>query len=147
MTVKFDFQGGRELDAALADFARPMAKAVGRRALKIAADPILSVYKSLTKVLTGQLERSEIIGTKLTKRQARLNRGPGKSGVEVHIGTADPAGVQEEFGNVRQAARPALRPAWDAEGNERALGRIADALWADIAKTAARVARRAAKKG
>lgn len=139
MKINYHFEGGRELDAALEQFSAPMAKAVSRRALKKAANPILSIYKSLTKVRTGTLVSLEIVGTRLTRRQARLARRDGKSGVEIYIGTADPAGVQEEFGNARQAAHPALRPAWDAEGGDKALRRIAAELWTDIEKTAARL--------
>jgi HK97 gp10 family phage protein len=135
----FKFEGGRELEAALKQFGRPMAKRIGTRALKKAADPILKAYQAGTKVLTGTLVRSETAGTKLNRRQSRMNKRLGKSEVEVHIGTSDPAGIMEEFGNAHQSASPALRPAWDAEGDERALNRIRDELWADIEKTAARV--------
>lgn len=125
-----------------------MAKGVGRRALKKGADPILRAYQDNTKVASGRLQASETAGTKLNKRQARLNRKlDSKSAVEIHIGTADPAGLQEEFGNVHQSAHPALRPAWDAEGGQRAVDRIGGELAADIVKTAARVARKAAKSG
>lgn len=141
----FRFEGGRDLERALAEFAKPMAKAAGRRVLKKAADPILEVYREQTTVKTGTLQRLETSGTKLTRRQARTVKREGKSDVEIHIGTSDPAGVQEEFGNAHQAAHPALRPAWDQEGGQTAVDRIASGLWVDIEKTAARVARRAAK--
>lgn len=74
-----------------------------------------------------------------------MNRKMGKSEVEIHIGTADPAGIQQEFGNVHQAAAPALRPAYDAEGGERALERIGDEMWTEIQKSADRQAKRAAR--
>lgn len=141
----FKMTGGRELEAALAEFAKPMAKAVGRRALKKASDPILRAYQAATTVKSGTLQRSEVAGTRLNRRQARMAKKLGRSAVEVHIGTADPAGIQEEFGNRNQAAHPALRPAWDAEGGQRAVDRIGDELAADIEKTRARVAKRAAK--
>lgn len=140
----FKLTGGRELEAALAKFSKPMAKAIARRALKRAADPILGVYQALTTIKTGNLEQSEMIGTKLTRRQARLARRLGKSDVELHIGTSDPAGVQEEFGNAHQSPHPSLRPAWDEEGGQKAVDRIADELRGEIMKTAARVARKAA---
>lgn len=144
MKTSCKFEGGRELEAALAEFKRPMAKGVGRRALKKAADPILTAYKAGTTVKSGRLVESEVIGTKLNKRQTRLNRKMGPSEVEVHVGTTDPAGIQEEFGNAHQAAHPSLRPAWDAEGGEKALDRIGDELWTDIDKTAKRATRRTA---
>lgn len=142
----FKLEGGRELEQALKQFARPMAKAVGRRALKKAADPIFEVYKANTTVASGTLVGSETVGTKLNKRQTRLNRKlASKSSVEVHIGTADPAGIQEEFGNRHQAPHPSLSIAWASQGEQKAVDRIAGELRRDIEKTAARVAKRAAK--
>lgn len=143
--TSFKFEGGRELERALGEMKKATAKAVGRRALKKAADPILAAYNARTVVATGTLLDNELVGTKLNRRQAAMNRKMGKSEVEVHIGTADPAGIQQEFGNVRQAAVPALRPAWDAEGGETALGRIGSELAIEIEKTAARAARRTAR--
>lgn len=142
----FKLEGGRALEKALQQFARPMAKASGRRALKKAADPILKVYKANTTVASGELVGSETAGTRLNKRQSRLNRtNDSKSAVEVHIGTADPAGIQEEFGNRHQAPHSSLTGAWAAEGGQKATDRIGSELWTDIEKTAARVAKRAAK--
>lgn len=142
----FKFEGGRELEEALKQFARPMAKAVGRRALKKAADPIFDVYQANTTVASGNLIKSEAVGTRLNKRQTRLNRKiASKSAVEVHIGTADPAGIQEEFGNRHQAPHPSLSIAWASQGGQKAVDRIAAELATDITKTAARVARKAAK--
>jgi len=146
--VDFRMEGGRTLEEALAQFTKPMAKGVGRRALKKAAAPILDDYQANTKVVSGNLQESEVAGTRLNPRQRKLNKkDPSKSAIEIHIGTADPGGIQEEFGNANQAAHPALRPAWDKEGGQAAVDRIADELAKDIEKTAARVARRAARGG
>lgn len=144
MSNSFRMEGGRALEAALAELGRPVAKRVGTRALKKAADPILKAYKAGTTVASGNLVASEVAGTRLNKRQARINRKAGKSEVEVHIGTSDPAGIQEEFGNINQAPHPALTPAWEREGGQKAVDRIGTELWSDIERTAARAAR---KKG
>jgi len=88
---------------------------------------------------------NEIIGTRLNRRQAGMNRKMGKAEVEVHVGTADPAGIQQEFGNVNQSASPALRPAWDSEGGERAMNRIGEFMWPEIDRAVGRQAKRAAK--
>ena len=138
-------EGGRELEAALGDLKKATAKALVRRVLKKAAEPILDEYHSRTVVASGVLLDNETVGTKLNRRQSSLNRRMGKSEVEVYVGTADPAGIQQEFGNVHQAANPALTPAWDAEGGEKALDRIATEMWPEIERTAARAARRTAK--
>lgn len=140
------FEGGPELEKALAQLEKAATrKSSARRALKKAAEPIHRAYQANTTVATGALLDNEIVGTRLNRRQAAMNRRMGKSEVEIHIGTADPAGIQQEFGNVNQAANPALGPAYDAEGGDRALGRIGDEMWIDIAKTAARQAKRAGR--
>lgn len=139
----FKLTGGVELQEALGQFSKSMGKAVGRRALKKAADPIFEVYQANTTVASGNLVRSETVGTKLNRRQTRMNRKlPSKSAVEVHIGTNDPAGIQEEFGNRNQAPHPSLSVAWASEGGQAAVDRIGDELWTEIDKTAARVAKR-----
>lgn len=141
----FRFEGARDLERALGEMKKATAKAVGRRALKKAADPILQAYKSRTVVATGTLVDNELVGTKLNRRQTAMNRRMGRSEVEVHIGTADPAGIQQEFGNAHQRAAPALRPAWDAEGGQTALDRIGSELAIEIDRTAKRAARKAAR--
>lgn len=85
-----------------------------------------------------------IVGTKLTRRQARDARKEGKSFAEVYVGTADPAGQQQEFGNVNHPAQPSGRPAWAATQDEFLEGLGAD-LGAEIDKAAARLARKAAR--
>ena len=55
-----------------------------------------------------------------------------------------PEGVQQEFGNVNHPAQPFMRPAWESN-KERALTMVAAALGAEISKTAARIAVKAAK--
>jgi hypothetical protein len=146
MAARMTFKGGRELEKALAELDKAATrKATSRRALKKAAEPIHRAYQVNTTVVTGVLLENEVVGTRLNRRQAAMNRKMGKSEVEIHIGTADPAGIQQEFGNVNQAANPALQPAYDAEGGDRALDRIGAEMWVDIGKTAARQAKRSAR--
>lgn len=145
MSNTFKLTGGRELQAALLEMKRATAKAVGRRALKKAADPILDAYKAGTDRVSGDLIESEVVGTKLNRRQARMAKRLGKSAVEVHVGTNDPAGHLEEFGGGRQAPNPALTRAWEREGGQAAVDRIATELATEIEKTARRAARKAAK--
>lgn len=146
MKMRMAFHGGKQLERALAQLDKAATrKAAARRALKSAADPILKAYQANTVVATGTLLSNEIMGTRLNRRQAAMNRKMGKSEVEMHIGTADPAGIQQEFGNVHQAASPGLRPAYDAEGGEKALGRIGDEMWSEIQKSVDRQAKRAAR--
>lgn len=132
----------KELEAALLEMATKEAKRISRLALRNAAKPILAEYKARTKVKTGELVSNESAGTRLNKRQRSLTPRSGPSEIEIHIGTADPGGLMEEFGNRNQSANPSLTPAWDKEGGETALRRIGEELGAGIERYAAR-----AKKG
>lgn len=166
MTTKFRFSGGKELEKALAQLAKPATRmASARRALKKAAQPIADKAESLAPARTGGPEKTfkkgdgsrgtrqrgalkmhVNVSERLSKRQARLNRKMGKSEVEVHVGTRDRIGRLVEFGTTDAPAQPYFRPAWDAEGGQKAVDRIAAEMWIDIDKTAARQAKRNARK-
>lgn len=137
----FKVEGGAALDAALLDLSKIVARRLGREALAGAAEPILEAYKAGTKSVTGHLVESETAGTRLNKRQRRLTPRPGPDELVIHIGTADPAGIQEEFG-MRQAAHPALTPAWDSQGGQVAINRIGKSLGEGIERAAARARKR-----
>jgi HK97 gp10 family phage protein len=93
----------------------------------------------------GSLKSHINIGTRLSKRQAAKNRKLGKAEVEVHVGTRDRVGRLQEFGTHDTPAQPFMRPAWDSEGNETALSRIGDEMWAEVGKSAGRQAMRRAR--
>lgn len=135
----FKTSGFRELENTLLELSTATAKRYGRKSLKDAGKPILEDYKAGTTVKSGHLVESELIGerSKLNRRQKRLTDKPGPSEIEMHIGTADPAGIQEEFGH-RQAANPALTRAWDRQGGKTALRRIGKSLGASIERGARR---------
>ena len=137
-------EGLRELEAALADLPKVTGKNVLRRVLKKAAAPVASDAQANAPTFVGLLSRNVAASSRLTKRQAGIARKEGKSSAEIHVGVTDPAGVQNEFGNVHQQAQPFLRPAWDAN-KDQALRTIADDLGNEIAKAAARVARKTAR--
>lgn len=160
-TVAVD--GLRDLDAALGQFSKGVAKAVLRRALLQAAKPIEEAAASGAPVGSaaagdphpGQLAGSVTSGTKLSRRQKRLARTPAimtaagfrsapAKGAEVYVGAGPlPQAHLSEFGSANNVPRPFLRPAWD--GNKMtAVQSIRSALAAEIAKTAARIAKRAA---
>lgn len=154
--MKVKVEGFKALEAALAELpskaaGKAVLRRVGLRALKpvaeMAADlaPIDADPKSSPKRPPGTLKRSYKVGTRLNRRQARMARKEGKSSVEVYAGTNDPAGVQNEFGNVHQGAKPHLRPAWEQEQGAT-LVRVADELGPEIEKTAARLAKRAGSR-
>jgi HK97 gp10 family phage protein len=143
--MKVKIEGLRELEAALAELPKATGKNVLRRVLIKAAQPIEADAAAAAPELTGRLRRDVSTGTRLNRRQAAMARRLGKSEVEVHVGVNDPAGVQNEFGNAHQRPQPFLRPAWDAN-RQGALETISSDLGAEIAKSAARLARRAARR-
>ena len=141
--AKVRVEGLRELDRALGELPRQTGKRLALKVLKEAAKPLAEAGAANAPLgPTGNLKASYGVGTKLTRRQGKLNRK--ESPVEVYAGPNDPAAIQTEFGNAHQAAEPHLRPAWDA-GKDKALSDIKTGLWTGIQKAAARLARKAAK--
>lgn len=147
--VSVKFSGGRELDKALAELgSKALAKGVLTRVGKKRLQPIADRANQLAPddpATPGGLNQSFVVSTKLNKRQASLAKKAGKDFVEVYAGTNDPAGVQQEFGNVNHGPQPMLRPAWE-EGKNSLLPGLGKDMWTEIDKTAARVAKRRAKK-
>lgn len=139
--MKVKVEGFRELEASLSELPKATGKAVLRRVLKAAGEPIQSAAQANAPVLTGQLEISIVTGTKLTRRQARMAKLANKSTVEMHVGTKNQAAVPQEFGTVNAPAQPFLRPAWDAN-KEGTLDTIKSNLGAEIEKAAARLAKK-----
>jgi hypothetical protein len=145
---QFEIEGLKELDQALVAFADEWGpkkvKPLLTRVLKKEGQPIADAGEALAPKLTGGLATSYTVGTKLSRRQKKLNKK--ESDVEVYIGpTPHAKSVQTEFGNAHQSPHPHLRPAWD--GNVmKVLGGIKDRLGEEIEKTRARLARRAAAR-
>ena len=141
-------EGLRELETALKDLPKAAAKAVLRRTLKTAAQPIADEFRSKVHVDEGALRDSIGVGTKLTKRQRSVHRKMfknDKASVEMFVGAGGlTQAITEEFGTPDVAANPALRPAWDG-GKDQVLETIKTELWSEIEKAAARLARKAAK--
>lgn len=148
--MKFKIDGLRELDAALGELPKATAKGVLRRVAKKALQPMAETARSLAPddPTTGanDLKASLIVGTKLNKRQARMaRRDEGKAFVTVYMGTNDPAGVQQEFGNVNHGPQAFMRPAF-ARNARGTLDIVAKELGGEIEKTAKRRVARLAKK-
>jgi HK97 gp10 family phage protein len=142
-TVKVE--GLKALDAALAELPKAAAKATLRRTAIKALQPFDNAWRAKAPHLTGNLDESGGVGTKLTTRQGRLNRKrDDKSFVEVFAGPNDAAAVPQEFGTVEQPAQPFARPAWD-ETQSETLAIVQTELAGEIDKTAQRLARKAAR--
>lgn len=143
-TVKIE--GLKELEKALADLPKATGKATLVKVLKEAGEPLADTMSSLAPKDEYRLAESISVGTRLTRRQRSLHKaeGGGQDFAEVFVGTSDPAGVQQEFGNERHRAQPFGRPAWDGQ-KQNVLFIITHRLWVAIEDAAARVAKRAAK--
>lgn len=142
----FKLEGAKELASALEELPKATARNTLQRALKKRAEPVREEWQGRVPVLTGEYEHSIIVGpsSKLTPRQKKDAKREGKYFAEIHIGTADPAAMQLEFGNSHMAAHPSGRPAWDATKDGVVLG-LAKDLGEEIEKSAARLARKTAK--
>jgi HK97 gp10 family phage protein len=143
--------GLSDVDDMLGELPKATAKAVLRRVGIKALQPMAETARSLAPddpaTPDPDLESSITVGTKLNKSQAReARKDEGRAFVTVYMGTNDPAGVQQEFGNENHGPQPFMRPAFaqDAQG---AIKIVADELGDEIMKTVARRAKRAARKG
>ncbi len=151
MAQKFRIEGLKELDKALGQLPRATGKNVLRRVARKALEPIIEDAKGKVHVLSGDTRGSLAVSPKLSHRQKALHkklvRGD-KTSVEMFAGAGPhnfvPQAIMEEFGNVKQAPHPFLRPAWDG-GKMRVLSDIKKDLWFEIKKAAARVARKKAR--
>ena len=145
-TVKL--QGFKELEKELEKLSQSAGKGVLRRGLKKAAEPMAAMANSMAPVgTTGDYAKSFTYSTKLNKRQKGIHKKMfknDKATVEGFVGTNDPAGVQQEFGNILHGPQPALRPAWDQDRGPL-LDRLGQELWREFEKSLARAERKAAK--
>lgn len=150
ITQNVAVEGLRELDKALSELPKSIAKNVLKRVAIKALQPMRDAARANAPVRTGDLRESINISTKLSKRQAQLARrafrmGGDKSFVELYAGpSALPHAHLQEFGSIRNRPQPFMRPAWD-ETKGQALKIVKSELWGEISKAAARVAKKKAK--
>jgi HK97 gp10 family phage protein len=141
----FKIEGLKELDEALSEFPRATAKAIGRRVLKEAGEPIARTACQLAPKDKWHLHEGIGVGTKLTKRQAALHEKFSRDAVEVHVGAGGhPQAHLREFGGDGNAPQPFMRPAWDSQ-KDMALTIVVNGLKVEIEKAAARARRKALK--
>jgi len=154
MRTTVSVSGLRELDAALGALAAEYGKAAGKAVLRRVADKALRPMADTARALApddpstngNDLKASITVGGKLNKRQARMARkDENKSTVTRYMGTADVAGVPQEFGTVNHGPQPFMRPAFDQHARG-AIDIVAKELGPEIEKTAARMAKRRAAK-
>lgn len=150
MKVTFRIDGLRELELALTQLPKATARAALRRVGIKALQPMADIARELAPddPETGgkDLRASITVGTSLNARQRKLQkRRDDKAFAEVYMGTADPAGVPQEFGTVNHGPQPFMRPAYAREA-ENAIRIVAAELGGEIDKTVRRYAARQAKK-
>lgn len=152
--VTMKFSGGPELDRALGalaeEYGKASGKAVIRRVLDKALQPMAETARQLAPddpaTPTNDLKASITVGGKLTARQAKLARkDQNKALVTRYMGTADVAGIQNEFGNSHQAPQPFMRPALE-QHKQDTIDIVGKEMGPEIVNTAARLAKRRAAK-
>lgn len=145
MAVTVKIEGLADLEKALLDIEkRTTRKSIGRRVLKKAGQPLADDMNAKAPEGEGDLSGSYAVSTKLNKSQKRATRREKKDDVFMYVGTNDPAGLQQEFGNVNHGPQAHVRPAWDG-GKAGALDTIKQELGSEIMKAAKRQARKALK--
>lgn len=136
MKVTFKVEGLRELDRALADIPRAYAQNILRKAWATAAQPLLADIKANAPVKTGALRDSIKV--------ERMG-GEGAGEVKMQVGVfGEFHGHFQEFGTVRQRARPFVRPALDRHA-KAVVEAFRREVAASIERAKARIAARAAK--
>lgn len=149
MKVTFKVEGLRELEKQLDRISKSTGKRAVRKALKEAAQPMADLAERLApKGPDPKLAPSIAVGTKLSKRQAKLHRRmfrTERAAVEMFLGPGpDPAAWNQEFGNINMGPQPFMRPAW-MQDREAMLKRLSENLWVEIRKAVVRAENRAAK--
>jgi HK97 gp10 family phage protein len=166
VTVKID--GLKDLEKALEQFKPATSKAIARRALMKAAEPIVAEARRLAPIDKGHLARSINASTNLghdvgkAAFAAALSGGASKgeavqalrnarrgdtsrAAVTVVIGPGrHPQAIMQEFGTLNHPPQAFMRPAWDGN-HDKALDSIKDSMANEIMKAAKRAARKAAK--
>ena len=154
MTATLRIEGLRELEQQLDNLTKAAGKGALRRSLYKAAEPTAALAQTKAPRLTGKLQGSIIVGAKLNGRQTKLHRRmfrDGRSSIELFVGPSyllgdgGRHGHLVEFGTVKMAAQPFMRPAWDQD-HRAMIERLKAELWADIQKAVARAERRAARR-
>ena len=143
MKTTFKVEGLADLDRRLGELTASAGKGVLRRVGRQALQPMDEAWRAKAPHLTGQLEESGSVGSKLTRSQRKAQER--ESSVEVFAGPGpNPQAIQQEFGNAQHAAQPFMRTAWD-QTKGRVLEIVKENLGGEIERAAKRKARKEAK--
>jgi HK97 gp10 family phage protein len=152
MAITVKVEGLREIGAALSELPKATEKNVLRRVGTKRLQPVADAARAMAPddpVTHGNDLRSSIgVSTRLSGRQKGIHKKMFKddrASVEVFVGAGPlPQAHLQEFGTVQHGPQPFMRPAWDAEKGAILQG-LADDLWAEIKKSADRLARKTAR--
>lgn len=155
MKIDMKFEGGRDIERALANLPRAASKTAARRALKTALEPVrlrAEQYTNRFRIITrATIDAGE-------KRRARSDFAGNVVSMFVgpvrEEGSSAPEALFFEFGTGPRFHEdghptgeilpdPFMRPAWDA-ALPHLLPRLGAEMWSEISKATARLAAKAA---
>lgn len=138
-------EGLKALNSSLMELKSSTARGVVRRTLLKAMEPMAEEARRNAPddpaTPNPDLESSIAVSTKANRArtlrtEVNVYMGPTKEGY--------PQAIMQEFGTVHHPPQPYMRPAWDG-GKDQLLEDVSTGLGEEIAKTAARLAKRARK--
>lgn len=139
MSMRVKVEGLREVERALGELKKATGRNVMRRVATARLQPIAADMAARAPNLFGDLKESVTVSTKRPRRHRK------QSEVEAYAGPGRmPQAHLQEFGTQNHPPQPFARPAWDA-GKGDLLPGIGDDLMAEIAKAAARQAKKQAR--
>lgn len=147
--MKMKLEGYEDVLAGLFELKSSTAKSVARRVLKKAAQPVADETNEAAPERAedhegARLKGSYTVTSRLNRSQAAQARKEGRDDVYMYIGTNNPAGQQQEFGNAHHEAQPHFRPVWDGRADE-VLQEVTEGMKVEVGKSVARARRKAAK--
>lgn len=120
MGNKWVVTGIPEIDKALAELERKAQRKIVSSAMRKAMKIVQAEAKNNAPVDTGELKKS------IKVRAGKRRRGA----ITIDVRTQDPNHKEKflEFGTVKMAARPFMRPAYDTKGEQAKKQAIAEIL-------------------
>lgn len=127
-----DLEGFDGLEAVIVQLPRATAKRVSRQAMIATLEPVARDMAAKAPRLSGALEKSVGVGTKLTRSQKKYGGFNGGRKAEdtltVHAGPGGlPQALIQEIGSFKEPPQPYVRPAWDSHKG-KLVGRLAKEL-------------------
>jgi HK97 gp10 family phage protein len=131
MNLSVRFEGGAELAKTLNALPTAVSRKIQNDALEAAAEPIVAVARRMAPREPGGRDLADNIEQQ-TKRAGVDEFGDAKAAMVV-VGPLKGFfyGHFQEWGTVRHAAQPFMRPAFE-QNKERSLTIIKDRLWTNI---------------